>query len=230
MNFTNNEYFANDNSGNLVVKDVFVDKLKKYFELLNTKNVYNFRSLFRSCEKLESISLGSFDTTNALFMDNMFYSCKGLKELDVSKFSTNNVTNTTSMFEDCQLITSLELSGFKTGKIKLLNKMPIPAKVKIDKISEEVCNHLADDEEYCVKITLQTQLLLEREDMYADDLYKELAKTIKQGQKEGSIIKKDALYLADLYWGNVYLYALKRLFAKNIGALEKETLNRLLEK
>ena len=115
-------------------------------------------------------------------------------------------------------------------KIKLLNKMPIPAKVKIDKISEEVCKHLADDEEYCVRITLQTQLLLEREDMYADDLYKELAKTIKQGQKEGSIIKKDALYLADLYWGNVYLYALKRLFAKNIGALEKETLNRLLEK
>lgn len=114
-------------------------------------------------------------------------------------------------------------------KIKLLNKLPISAKSKIDKISEEVCKHLADDEAYCVRITLQTQLLLESEDMYSDDLYKELAKMIKEGQKEGSIIQGDAMYLADLYWGNVYLYALKRLFAKNIGGLKKETLNRLLE-
>lgn len=114
-------------------------------------------------------------------------------------------------------------------KIKILRALPIPAKTKIDKISEEVCKHLADDEEYCVRITLQTQLLLEREDMYSDDLYKELSKIIKQGQKEGSIMKADTMYLADLYWGNVYLYALKRLFSKNIGTLKKETLNRLLE-
>ena len=40
LNFSNNEYFASDNNGKLVVKDVFVDKLKKYFELLNTKNIY----------------------------------------------------------------------------------------------------------------------------------------------------------------------------------------------
>lgn len=114
-------------------------------------------------------------------------------------------------------------------KIKILRALPIPAQTKIDKISEEVCKHLVDDEEYCVRITLQTQLLLERDDMYFDDLYKELSKIIKQGQKEGSVIKADAMYLADLYWGNVYLYALKRLFSKNIEALKKETLNRLLE-
>ena len=114
-------------------------------------------------------------------------------------------------------------------KIKLLNKMPLPARDKLNKISEEVCKHLSDDEEYCVKITIQTQLLLELEDMYDDELYKELSKLIKQGQKEGSFIKTDAMYLADLYWGNVYLYALKRLFSKNMAALKKETLNRLVE-
>lgn len=114
-------------------------------------------------------------------------------------------------------------------KIKLLNKMPLPARVKLDKISEEVCKHLSDDEEYCVRITIQTQLLLEQEDMYADELYKELSKIIKQGQKEGSFIKADAMYLTDLYWGNVYLYALKRLFSKNMAELKKETLNRLVE-
>ena len=56
-----------------------------------------------------------------------------------------------------------------------------------------------------------------------------MAKIIRQGQKEGGIVKGDALYLADLYWGNVYLYALKRLFSTTLKPLKKETLNRLLE-
>ena len=114
-------------------------------------------------------------------------------------------------------------------RLKLLTKLPIPAKTKIDKLSEEMCKSLTCDEEFCVKITLLTQLLLEKEDMYSDPLYRELAKIIRQGQKEGSIIEGDALYLADLYWGNVYLYALKRLFTKNLKLLTQETLNRLLE-
>ena len=114
-------------------------------------------------------------------------------------------------------------------KIKLLKKLPVPAKIKIDKVSEEVCRLLAEDEAFCVRITLQTQLLLESEDMHTEDLYKELAAIIKQGQKEKSFIKEDPMYLADLYWGNVYLFALKRLFVKDITPLKKETLNRLLE-
>ena len=114
-------------------------------------------------------------------------------------------------------------------KLKLLSKLPIPAKTKIDKISNEMCRRLTEDEEYAVKITLLTQILLEREDIYSDDLYKEMAKIIRQGQKEGDIVEGDALYLADLYWGNVYLYALKRLFSTTLKSLKKETLNRLLE-
>ena len=114
-------------------------------------------------------------------------------------------------------------------KLKLLSKLPIPAKTKIDKISNEMCRRLNEDEEYAVKITLLTQILLEREDIYSDDLYKEMAKIIRQGQKEGDIVNGDALYLADLYWGNVYLYALKRLFSTTLKSLKKETLNRLLE-
>ena len=114
-------------------------------------------------------------------------------------------------------------------KLKILSKLPIPAKTKIDKISNEMCKRLKDNEEFCVKITLLTQILLEKETMYSDELYKELAKIIRQGQKEGSIVKGDALYLADLYWGNVYLYALKKLFSADLKPLQKDTLNRLLE-
>lgn len=114
-------------------------------------------------------------------------------------------------------------------KLKVLSKLPVPAKTKIDKISNEICRQLAEDEEYAVKITLLTQVLLEKEDMYSDDLYKEMAKIIRQGQKEGSVVKEDALYLTDLYWGNVYLYALKKLFSTSLKPLKKDTLNRLLE-
>lgn len=114
-------------------------------------------------------------------------------------------------------------------RLKMLSMLPVPAGVKVDKLSEEMAKRLACDEEFCVRITLLTQILLEKEDLYGDDLYKELAKIIKQGQEEGSIIEGDALYLADLYWGNVYLYALKKLFAADLRPLEKETLNRILE-
>ncbi len=115
-------------------------------------------------------------------------------------------------------------------KLKMLTKIPLPASVKINKLSEEVVKRLKSDQDYAVKITLLTQLMLEKEDeMYTNGLYKELAKVIRQGQKEGSVVKGDALYLADLYWGCVYLNALKMLFVKGYKLVTKDTLNRLLE-
>ena len=115
-------------------------------------------------------------------------------------------------------------------RLKALSKLPMPAKAKIDLISKEMAKKLKEDEEYCVKITILSQLLLEKKEApYANDLYKELAKIIRQGQKEGSVVKGDALYLADLYWGTVYLYALKRLFLEEFKMVTWETLSRLLE-
>ena len=115
-------------------------------------------------------------------------------------------------------------------RLKTLSKLPMSAKAKIDLISREMEKKLKEDEEYCVKITILTQLLLEKKETpYANDLYKDLAKIIRQGQKEGSVVKGDALYLADLYWGTVYLYALKRLFLEDFKMVTWETLSRLLE-
>lgn len=115
-------------------------------------------------------------------------------------------------------------------RLKALSKLPLPAKAKIDLISKEMAKKLKENEEYCVKITILTQLLLEKKEApYGNDLYKELAKIIRQGQKEGSVVKGDALYLADLYWGTVYLYALKRLFLEEFKMVTWETLSRLLE-
>ena len=115
-------------------------------------------------------------------------------------------------------------------KLKMLSKLPISAKKKIDMISAEMEKKLKYDKEYVVKITILSQLLMEQEEsIYKNDLYKILAAIIKQGQKEGTVVKEDAMYLADLYWGTVYIYALKTLFMSDHKTVKKETLSRLLE-
>lgn len=115
-------------------------------------------------------------------------------------------------------------------KMKLLVKLPIPAKQKIEKISGEMEKQLSENEDYAVKITIISQLMLEQgQDFSSNEIYKEMAKIIKQGQKEGSVVEGDPMYLADLYWGTVYLYALKKVFVNNPKTVTKETLSRLLE-
>lgn len=114
--------------------------------------------------------------------------------------------------------------------MKMLVKLPVPAKTKIEKLSEHMVKVLKQDDEFAVKITLYTQLLLENDEgPNSSEIYKELAKLIRQGQKEGSVVKGDALYLADLYLGQVYLCALKKLFVKGHRTITKESLCRILE-
>ena len=116
-------------------------------------------------------------------------------------------------------------------KLKILSKLPISAKEKIDRISKEVIKKLKEDDDYKVKIIIYTQLLLEKEDeIYSSEMYKELAKIIKQGQKERSVVEGNAVYLSDLYWGIVYLNSLKLLYMENHKLVTKDTLNRLLLK
>lgn len=116
-------------------------------------------------------------------------------------------------------------------RLKTLSKLPLPAKTKIEKISSEMEKKLKNDEEYVVRITILSQLLLEQEEnLYKNNLYKILAEIIKQGQKEGSVVKGDALYLSDLYWGTVYMYALKKLFVPDCKMVTRDTLSRLLVK
>ena len=84
--------------------------------------------------------------------------------------------------------------------LEKISKLPLPAKAKIDMISSEMERRLRNDEDYVVKITIVSQLMLEHEEtLYGNDLYKFMGKIIKQGQKEGSVVKGDPIYLADLY-------------------------------
>ncbi|EOS7810511.1 BspA family leucine-rich repeat surface protein [Enterococcus hirae] len=84
---------------------------------LDTSNVTNMRSMFRSCHVLTNLDLSCFDTSNVTNMSSMFYECKALASLDVSHFDTSNVTNMPGMFEYCTSLKSLDVSHFDTSNV-----------------------------------------------------------------------------------------------------------------
>lgn len=123
------------------------------------------------------------------------------------------------------------------SQLKLLSKLPIPARQKIHKLTTTVIQQLQKDEEFAAVIALNTQMLLEQDEAYSADettyqseLYKYMAKIIEQGQKEDSVISGNPLKLADYYWGVVYLYALKKLFTTKYEMISSQDLERTILK
>lgn len=122
-------------------------------------------------------------------------------------------------------------------KMKLLVAMPISAKKKLRMLSETVLNLLEDDETFAAMIALNTQMLLERNEVYSSgkttyqtELYNYTAKIIEQGQEEKSMIDDSSMKLADYYWGVVYLYSLKRLFTSEYEMISVIDLERTVLK
>lgn len=121
-------------------------------------------------------------------------------------------------------------------KMKFLSSVPLPAKVKIHKLSVFIIDMLSKEEGYAAKITLNAQMMLEKGEnesvssTYQSDLYHYTEKIIKQGQKENSIVEGSAMKLADYYWSVVYLYSLKQLFTSQYEMLETKDLERILLK
>ncbi|MCM1183221.1 MAG: TetR/AcrR family transcriptional regulator [Roseburia sp.] len=120
-------------------------------------------------------------------------------------------------------------------QIRSLLKMPISAKGKLHRLSESVLNKLQKDEAFAARVALNTQMLLEKSaDFSAKEtscqsaLYACMAELIEQGQKEGTMVGGSARKLADYYWGVVYLYAMKRLFAAQYEMITVEDLERVV--
>ncbi|MFT4146025.1 MAG: TetR/AcrR family transcriptional regulator [Mobilitalea sp.] len=122
-------------------------------------------------------------------------------------------------------------------QLKLLSKLPIPAKQKIHKLTATVMQQLQKDDDFAAMIALSTQMLLEQDEAcsadettYQSELYKYMAKIIEQGQKEDSVVLGNSLKLADYYWGVVYLYALKKLFTTKYEMISSQDLERTILK
>ena len=101
------------------------DKIREInvYEGLNVKLNPNSAGLFMGMNKLESLSLSSFDTSECENMSWMFSGCSGLKILDILSFDTSLVTDMSHMFSGCQKLETLDLSGFNTGKVNDMSHM-----------------------------------------------------------------------------------------------------------
>lgn len=114
----------------------------------------------------------------------------------------------------------------KNDKLTTLVKLPLPADTKIRKLSDYLIKNLKEDEMFSAGIALYTQRLLEGK---ADQsFYKTTEKIIKQGQKEGCVVSGNSRKLSELYWGVVYLYAVKNMYQTDFAMINSDDLSRVL--
>lgn len=121
-------------------------------------------------------------------------------------------------------------------ELKQLMRLPLSAKRKIEKLSEDIMAKLVSDENYAAKVALNTQMMFEKKDFaskettFQSELYQITEKIIQKGQKEGTVVAGEPMKLADYYWGVVYLYALKKLFTTKYELISDRDLARILLK
>ena len=83
----------------------------------DTSNVTDMHDMFKGCKSLEALDLSNFDTSNVTNMSYMFNGCSSLVTLDLSSFDTSNVTNMSYMFNGCSSLVTLDLSSFDTSNV-----------------------------------------------------------------------------------------------------------------
>ena len=100
------------------------DKLKTLdLSSFDTSQVTSMYDAFFQCNKLEEINLTNVDTNNVTYMYQMFKYCQSLNRLDLSNFDTSKVTNMSEMFNICYSLTSLDLSNFNTSNVTNMSDM-----------------------------------------------------------------------------------------------------------
>lgn len=92
-------------------------------ENLNTSKVDHFFYTFLNCEKLTTIDVTHFNTSNAIILAGLFAGCKSLASIDVSHFDTRKAQWTYFMFQGCESLTTLDLRSFDTQSINYTNSM-----------------------------------------------------------------------------------------------------------
>lgn len=126
------------------------------------------------------------------------------------------------------------VASFDVEPMRLLLKLPISGKKKIEMLSKQMIKKLENDTLFVAAMTLGTQELLEQtgdqnsNPAYESEIYLILAAIVTQGQKEKTVVEGEVMKLVDLYWGTVYLYALKKMFSQNYIMITAEDMNRIL--
>lgn len=102
---------------------------------INVTNMTDASFMFYDCDKMSSINVCNFDTSQVTDMQEMFKGCRSLKVIDLYGFDTSNVTNMSSMFSMRDSAgemdneksyagpVSLNISSFNTKKVTDMSDM-----------------------------------------------------------------------------------------------------------
>ena len=93
------------------------------YTLICDSGVTNMEGLFYNCQKLTTLDLSNFDTSNVINMSYMCYNGYSLTTVNLSNFNTSKVTNMRRMFEDCNNLTTVNLSNFNTSNVINMSHM-----------------------------------------------------------------------------------------------------------
>lgn len=85
--------------------------------ILITENVTNMAWMFADCGKLQSINVGTWNTSNVTTMRGMFLNVKAT-EINVTNWDTQKVTDIAFMFYGCTALQNLNLNGWNTSSVK----------------------------------------------------------------------------------------------------------------
>ena len=127
-------------------------------------------------------------------------------------------------------------TSFDLEPMRKLVKLPLSSKKKIKMLSKQIVKKLKEDQLFVAAMTIGTQDLLENQNdqkvnaAYESEIYQLLAILVEKGQEEKTVINGEVMKLVDLYWGTVYLYALKKMFSENYIMIDADDLNRILLK
>ena len=93
----------------------------------DTSEVTDMGGMFYSCSSLTSLDVSNFDTSNVTNMREMFGGDldipMNIEEINVSSFDTSKVTDMSDMFYNCSSLTSLDVSNFDTSKVTDMSDM-----------------------------------------------------------------------------------------------------------
>ena len=90
---------------------------------IQSNTVKDMSYMFHNCEKIISINLSSFYTSECEDMSCMFYGCKSLSNLNISNFDTRTCETMGYMFYNCETLILLDLSNFCTNNCKNVSYM-----------------------------------------------------------------------------------------------------------
>ena len=86
----------------------FVKEGNYTIKIIIKQPLLHINYIFYDCNKLISIDLSNFNSSEVTNMEYMFYECSSLNSLNLSNFNTKNVTNMSNMFlyinKSCNLI------------------------------------------------------------------------------------------------------------------------------